>query len=62
MIVYLCNSWLSLWESWHAEGVTERGTMTLSDPAFAGPPLPKGEARTLLTQINDHLYDNLWYD
>ena len=34
MIVYLCSSRLSLWESWHAKGVTERGTMTLSDPAF----------------------------
>ena len=34
MIVYLRSPRLSLWESWHAEGVTERGTMTLSDPAF----------------------------
>ena len=34
--------WLSLWESWHAKGVTERGYANPLRPF--GAPLPKGEA------------------
>ena len=34
--------WLSLWESWHAEGVTERAFLYPLRPF--GAPLPKGEA------------------
>ena len=60
MIVYLCSPRLSLWESWHAKGVTERGTMTLSDPAFRRATSPEGRGKgaaapAQLTKINDHL-------
>ena len=59
MIVYARTLWLSLWESWHAVGVTERGTIALSDLAFRRATSPKGRGKgaaapAQLTKIKYH--------
>ncbi len=52
MIVYLRNPRLSLWESWHAEGVTERGYEGPLRPGIRRATSPIGRG---FGAINDHL-------
>ncbi len=56
MIVYLRNPRLSLWESWHAEGVTERGYEGPLRPGIRRATSPIGRG---FGAINDHLSPKL---